>query len=43
MKRKVLGRRGVMVEIFTAGDGINYPKKGQSVTVHYTGVCLFER
>ena len=26
----------VKVEIFTAGDGINYPKKGHTVTVHYT-------
>ena len=25
------------MEIFTAGDGINYPKKQQTVTVHYTG------
>jgi len=22
--------------MFSAGDGINYPKKGQTVTVHYT-------
>lgn len=30
-------RRGeVKVEIFAAGDGINYPKKGHTVTVHYT-------
>eukprot|EP01029_Cantina_marsupialis_P008188 TRINITY_DN1949_c0_g1_i2.p1 TRINITY_DN1949_c0_g1~~TRINITY_DN1949_c0_g1_i2.p1 ORF type:complete len:112 (+),score=23.89 TRINITY_DN1949_c0_g1_i2:82-417(+) len=29
--------RRVQVEIFTAGDGINYPKKGQTVTIHYTG------
>jgi FKBP-type peptidyl-prolyl cis-trans isomerase len=27
----------VQVEIFTAGDGINYPKPGQTVTVHYCG------
>lgn len=27
----------VRVEIFAAGDGINYPRKGQTVTVHYTG------
>ena len=25
------------MEIFTAGDGINYPREGQTVTVHYTG------
>jgi len=25
------------VEIFAAGDGINYPRAGQTVTVHYTG------
>ena len=30
----------VQVEIFTAGDGINYPKKGQTVTVHYTGYLV---
>ena len=27
----------VKVEIFAAGDGINYPKKGQTVTLHYSG------
>jgi len=27
----------VKVEIFAAGDGVNYPRKGQTVTVHYTG------
>ncbi|CAM9449441.1 unnamed protein product [Chrysoparadoxa australica] len=32
-----MARRGLQVEIFAAGDGINYPKKGQTVTVHYTG------
>jgi len=30
-------RNDVRVEIFAAGDGINYPRKGQTVTVHYTG------
>mmetsp|Transcript_845 Transcript_845/g.844 ORF Transcript_845/g.844 Transcript_845/m.844 type:complete len:113 (+) Transcript_845:47-385(+) len=30
-------RRDVTVEIFAAGDGINYPRKGNTVTVHYTG------
>ena len=30
----------VTVEIFTAGDGINYPKPGQTVTVHYTGYLI---
>jgi FKBP-type peptidyl-prolyl cis-trans isomerase len=29
--------RDVSVEIFAAGDGINYPTKGNTVTVHYTG------
>ena len=28
---------GVSVEIFTAGDGVQYPKKQQTVTIHYTG------
>jgi hypothetical protein len=27
---------GVSVEIFAAGDGINYPKDGHTVTIHYT-------
>jgi FKBP-type peptidyl-prolyl cis-trans isomerase len=27
----------VSVEVFAAGDGINYPKQGNTVTVHYTG------
>jgi hypothetical protein len=26
----------VSVEIFAAGDGINYPKDGHTVTIHYT-------
>ena len=29
--------RDVKVEIFAAGDGINYPRPGNTVTVHYTG------
>ncbi len=29
--------RDVTVEIFAAGDGNNYPKKGHTVVVHYTG------
>ena len=27
----------VSVEIFAAGDGINYPKKGNTVVLHYSG------
>ena len=27
----------MLVEIFSAGDGENYPKPGHVVTVHYTG------
>ena len=27
----------VKVEIFAAGDGINYPKNDQTVIVHYIG------
>ncbi len=30
-------RRDVVVEIFAAGDGVNYPRPGNTVTVHYTG------
>jgi len=26
----------VSVEVFAAGDGINYPRQGNTVTVHYT-------
>jgi len=32
-----MSRRDVNVEIFAAGDGINYPRPGNTVTVHYTG------
>ena len=32
-----MSRRDVRVEIFAAGDGINYPRPGNLVTVHYTG------
>ena len=32
-----MARRDVTVEIFAAGDGINYPRPGNVVTVHYTG------
>ena len=32
-----MSRGGVQVEIFAAGDGINYPRAGNIVTVHYTG------
>jgi len=27
----------VSVEVFAAGDGINYPRPGNTVTIHYTG------
>jgi FKBP-type peptidyl-prolyl cis-trans isomerase len=33
-----MSRYGVNVEIYAAGDGINYPKPGHTVTVHYTGI-----
>ena len=32
-----MSRYGVDVEIYAAGDGINYPKAGHTVSVHYTG------
>ncbi|KAI8343474.1 hypothetical protein BC941DRAFT_411521 [Chlamydoabsidia padenii] len=28
---------GVTVESYKAGDGVNFPKKGDTVTIHYTG------
>ena len=28
---------GVTADVKTAGDGTNFPKKGDTVTVHYTG------
>ncbi|TGZ75827.1 hypothetical protein CRM22_000166 [Opisthorchis felineus] len=31
---------GVDVQMYQPGDGKNYPKKGQTVTVHYTGTLL---
>lgn len=33
----MLGNRDVTVEILSAGDGITYPTKGNTVSVHYTG------
>lgn len=27
----------VRVEIKKAGDGVNYPQKGKTVTIHYSG------
>ena len=36
----ILQRRDVLVEIFAAGDGINYPRPGNTVTVHYTGYLV---
>ncbi|KAL5482953.1 FKBP1 [Sanghuangporus weigelae] len=29
--------QGVMIETITPGDGKNFPKKGDTVTIHYTG------
>merc|ERR1712127_30807 len=29
--------KGFSKEILTAGDGVTFPKKGQNVSVHYTG------
>ncbi|CCI42416.1 unnamed protein product [Albugo candida] len=29
--------REVQVEVYVAGDGVNYPQKGQTVAIHYTG------
>ena len=31
---------GVTVETITPGDGVNFPKTGQTVTVHYSGACV---
>lgn len=25
------------MEVYVAGDGVNYPQKGQTVAIHYTG------
>eukprot|EP00949_MAST-11_sp_MAST-11-sp1_P004104 g4104.t1 len=30
----------VQVEIFSAGDGINYPQPGACCTIHYTATLL---
>ena len=32
-----MSRSNIPCEIIVAGDGFNYPKKGNTVTVHYTG------
>ena len=34
--KSLKGNNGVNVEIFAAGDGIHYPKKGHTVTIHYS-------
>lgn len=31
---------GVTVETIKAGDGVNYPKKGDRITIHYVGTLL---
>ncbi|KAL8283441.1 hypothetical protein RQP46_005851 [Phenoliferia psychrophenolica] len=31
---------GVTVETLVAGDGINFPKKGDTVSMHYVGTLL---
>jgi len=31
---------GFKVETVKPGDGTNFPKKGQTVTVHYTGTVI---
>lgn len=31
---------GVTVETITPGDGVNFPKVGQTVTVHYVGTLV---
>ncbi|KAJ6610175.1 hypothetical protein B0H10DRAFT_1954091 [Mycena sp. CBHHK59/15] len=28
---------GVTVEVLNPGDGVNFPKKGDTVTIHYVG------
>ena len=32
---------GVQVETVKPGDGVTFPKGGQIVTVHYTGILIF--
>lgn len=36
-----MSRGGVVVEIKKAGDGVNYPKKGKQVVIHYSGTSCF--
>jgi FKBP-type peptidyl-prolyl cis-trans isomerase len=35
-----MSKKDVLVEVFTAGDGINYPQPGNIVTIHFTGFLL---
>jgi hypothetical protein len=35
-----LPQMGVEKEIITAGDGVTFPKRGQELTMHYTGTLL---
>ncbi|KAJ7160644.1 hypothetical protein C8R43DRAFT_1086807 [Mycena crocata] len=32
--------QGVSIEILKAGDGVNFPKKGDTVSIHYVGTLL---
>jgi FK506-binding protein 1 len=32
-----MSRTNVQVEVKKAGDGVNYPKKGRTVVIHYSG------
>ncbi|EJU05463.1 peptidyl-prolyl cis-trans isomerase [Dacryopinax primogenitus] len=31
---------GVTIETLSSGDGVNFPKKGGNVTIHYVGTLL---
>ena len=31
---------GVVRNVIKPGDGTNYPRKGQTVSVHYTGIII---
>jgi len=31
---------GVTIETIKSGDGLHFPKKGDTVTIHYTGTLL---
>ncbi|KAJ3893389.1 hypothetical protein GG344DRAFT_63804 [Lentinula edodes] len=37
---ELTGQRGVTIDTITAGDGVNFPQKGDTVLIHYIGTLV---